>query len=123
MKILKIAFLFCILVCTTGKTFAGYEATGPITLMEYKKGLFLNSWSPEKIDGILRKDYRRIPLPKVWKEEVITFYPSKQNSNSGFCRVEYKKLRGLWYYRDHWDKKKGKIFQWDDYLKFPCEKY
>ena len=40
MKILKIAFLFCILVCTTGKTFAGYEATGPITLMEYKKGLF-----------------------------------------------------------------------------------
>ena len=121
---LKLSILLCLIFIFSQKAYSEYfTVQGEIKAMIYEKGLFANSWRPTSIDGLYfgnEKEPR--PLPRNFKAKVVTFFGSK-SSRKGSCRVEYRYLKGVWYWRKDWDVGKGKPFKREDYLKFDCMKY
>lgn len=120
----KFSILFGILLIFSHNAYSEYFAVeGKITAMIYEKGWFANSWRSTSIDGLyFGNEKKPQPLPRNFKAKAVTFYGSK-SSRKGSCRVEYRYLKGVWYWRKDWDVGKGKPFKREDYLKFDCMKY
>ena len=75
------------------------------------------------IDGLyIGNEKKPRPLPKNFEAKIVTFFGSK-SSRKGSCRIEYRHLKGVWYWKKNWDIGKGKPFEREDYLKFDCLKY
>jgi hypothetical protein len=124
MSKLKFLFLFGIFLIYSQNAYSEYFLVdGKITAMIYKKGWLANKWEPESIDGLyIGKEKKPRPLPKNFESKIVTFFGSK-TARKGSCRIEYRHLRGVWYWKKHWKKGKGKPFETEDYLKFNCLKY
>ncbi len=124
MKKSNLIFLIIFLFTFSKNCFSEYFAVeGEITAMIYKKGWIVNKWVPVSIDGLyIGKEKKPRPLPRNFKAKIVTFFGSK-SSRKGKCRIEYRHLRGVWYWRKSWEIGKGKPFEREDYLKFNCMKY
>ena len=120
----KFSMLFGILLIYSHNAYSEYFAVeGKITAMIYERGWVLNSWKPTSIDGIyVGKEKKPRPLPKSFDAKIVTFFGSK-SARKGSCRIEYRHLKGAWYWRKGWKVGKGKPFEREDYLKFDYMKY
>ncbi len=124
MKKLNFVLVIILLFAFSKNSLAEYFAVqGKITAMIYEKGWLMNSWKPVSIDGIyVGKEKKPKPLPRNFQAKIVTFFGSK-SSRKGSCRIEYRHLKGFWYWKKHWKVGKGKPFEREDYLKFDCMKY
>ena len=120
----KFLLLFTFFLVFSKSAYAEYFAVqGKITAMIYEKGWLTNSWKPTSIDGIYNGNEKKArPLPRNFDAKIVTFFGSK-SARKGSCRIEYRYLKGAWYWRKGWKDGKGKPFKREDYLKFDCMKY
>ena len=123
MKLKYLFFIFFIFILSKHSNAEYFAVDGKITAMIYKKGWLTNKWEPVSIDGLyIGEEKRPRPLPKNFESKIVTFFGSK-TARKGSCRIEYKHLRGVWYWKKRWKVGKGKPFEREDYLKFNCLKY
>lgn len=121
---LKLSILLSLIFIYSQKAYSEYFAVqGEIKAMIYEKGWITNSWKPMSIDGLyIGNEKKPRPLPRNFEAKIVTFFGSK-SSRKGSCRIEYRHLKGVWYWKKNWDIGKGKPFEREDYLKFDCLKY
>ena len=125
-KILKTAitlFFLLFFFNPISKSETIFVVTSEVVYMKYKKGWVVNSWNPTSIDGLyIGNDKTPSKIPKIFPAAVIDFYPKSDDKRSGVCRIPYRYLKGMYYYQNNMKIGEGKIFKWDDYLKFDCSK-
>ena len=114
-------FLFFFIPISISETI--FLVNSEVVYMKYKKGWVINSWNPTSIDGwYLGNDKTPSRIPEIFPATVIKFFPKSDDKRSGVCHIPYKYLKGMYYYRSNMKIGEGKIFKWDDYLKFDCLK-